>query len=382
VVAVSLGWPDRFFFHALRLARNVLERGAMKLLAPFLLLSCVPLTLLACGGSTQSAHATGGDASAPVDAGLDAPADTYVASTFDAPEEPTPMLDASTPTMLLYSGDGEGFYDDTWEWDGTSWTQLNVPQPDTADGGSLGRSMHAMAQLGDEVVLYGGTANPGQADLADTWTWNGIAWTQLHIAGPPARNGHAMATLGNKVVMYGGCSGPLTDTWTFDGTAWTQVATTGPNPGDFRCGSAMATVGNNVVLFGGVGADASTWLFDGTSWTQSTATGPGMRCFFAMGTLGGKAVMFGGEQDANTFLDDTWTFDGTTWTQLMIQGPAQRFHHAMAPLGGALVLFGGGGPAGGPVPWYGDTWTFDGTAWTMLSATGPVGRLVYTLASR
>jgi hypothetical protein len=101
-----------------------------------------------------------------------------------------------------------------------------------------------------------------------------------------------------------------------------------------------------------------------------------------MATLGGKAVMFGGEQDANTFLDDTWTFDGTSWTQLMIQGPAQRFHHGMATLGGLVVLFGGGGPAGGPVPWYGDTWTFNGTAWAMQSATGPVGRLVYTLASR
>jgi len=81
--------------------------------------------------------------------------------------------------------------------------QLQVPQPDTADGGGLGRSMHAMAQLGKQVVLFGGTADPGQFDLGDTWTWDGIAWTQLHIAGPPARNGHAMATLGDKVVMYG-----------------------------------------------------------------------------------------------------------------------------------------------------------------------------------
>src|ERR1700691_2324253 len=146
--------------------------AGMRFLVLLLVLSGPPLTLLACGGATHAASDAGVDSSAPVDAGLDAPSDTYVAPTFDAPEEPPPMLDASTPTMLVYSGDGEDFYDDTWEWDGTSWTQLTVAQPDTADGGSLGRSMHAMAQLGSEVVLFGGTANPGQFDLGDTWTWN------------------------------------------------------------------------------------------------------------------------------------------------------------------------------------------------------------------
>jgi hypothetical protein len=354
----------------------------MRFFVAFLAMPVLPLALLACGSSNHEVSDAGGDVYAPVEAGLDAPADTYVATGEDAAVEAASTRDASAPAVLLYSGDGEGFYDDTWEWDGTQWTQLTVSQPDTADGGSLGRMNHAMAQLGNEVVLFGGQASPGQFALGDTWTWNGIAWTQLHIAGPPARWGHSMATLGNEVVMYGGCNGNLTDTWTFDGTAWTQVAMTGANPGSARCGSGMATVGSNVVLFGGLSGDTETWLFDGTSWTQSTATGPGSRVFFAMSSLGGKAVLNGGEQTANVFLDDTWTFDGTTWTQLMIQGPPQRFHHAMAPLGGVLVLFGGGGIGGGPVPWYGDTWTFDGTAWTMLSATGPAGRLTYTVGAR
>jgi hypothetical protein len=349
-----------------------------------------PLSLLACGGSTSATPDAGADtgapiedSSAPTDAGLDAP----VADDTSMPMEAASARDASAPAILLYSGDGEGFYDDTWEFDGTSWTQLTVPDPASViDGGSLGRSLHAMAQLGNKVVLYGGQANPSQADLGDTWTWDGIAWTQLNVSGPPARYGHSMATLGDKIVMYGGCNGSFeTDTWVFDGTAWTQVAMTGPNPGG-RCAAAMTTVGNSVVIFGGVGSgsltDPGTWLFDGTSWTQSSATGPGPRAYFAMATLGSKAVMFGGEQDANHYLADTWTFDGTTWTQLNIQGPAERFHHGMSTLNGLVVLFGGGGPGGGPVPWYGDTWTFDGTAWTMLSATGPVGRLTYTLGSR
>jgi hypothetical protein len=340
---------------------------------------------LACGGSTKNPSQPVVDSGAPPldgDMPYDAGADTAVYEPIDAPELMPPTPDASTPTVLLYSGDGEGFYDDTWEWDGTSWSEFTVKDPAVTDGGAMGRSMHAMATLGNLVVLYGGTANPDQVDLDDTWTWDGVAWKQVMVAGPPARNGHVMATLGNEIVMYGGCTGPLTDTWTFDGTTWKQVAMTGANPGNFRCGSAMATLGNQVVLFGGVGADPDTWLFDGTTWTKSAATGPGMRSFFSMASLNGKVVMFGGEQDANHYLDDTWVFDGTSWTQLMISGPAQRFHHGMTTLNGQVVLFGGGGPAGGPVPWYGDTWTFDGMKWTMSTANGPIGRLTYTLGSR
>ena len=289
----------------------------MKFVVPFLCVSGMPFALLACGGSTHEVSDAGGDVYAPVEAGIDVPDDTDVAPTYDAPVEAASTRDASAPAMLVYSGDGESFFDDTWEWDGTQWTQLHVLQPDTADGGSLGRMNHAMAQLGNQVVLFGGQASPGQFALGDTWTWDGVAWTQLDIAGPPARWGHSMATLGNKVVLYGGCNGNLTDTWTFDGAAWTQVAMTGSNPGSARCGSGMATAGSDVVLFGGLSGDTETWLFDGTGWTKSSATGPGSRVFFAMASLGGKAVLNGGEQNANVFLDDTWTFDGTTWTQLM-----------------------------------------------------------------
>jgi N-acetylneuraminic acid mutarotase len=336
------------------------------------------LLFLGCGSTGRALTTTdaGMEAAVPYEAGVDAAPD----APYDAPIEAAPLRDASAPAMLLFSGDGEGFYDDTWEWSGTTWTQLQVASPGSVDPSSLGRSQHAMAGLGGKVVLFGGEANPTETDLGDTWTWDGLGWAQVNVTGPPARDGHAMATLGNDVILYGGCapSGQfLDDTWVWNGVQWSQVALTGPNPGG-RCGHAMATAGSSVVLFGGVGSDPDTWLFDGTTWTASPATGPGMRAFHAMGSLGGNAVLFGGEQDANTFLDDTWTFDGTKWTESAVSGPSVRFHHAMAPLGGVLVLFGGGGPAGAPVPWLSDTWTWDGATWTQLQVDGPVGRLVYT----
>jgi hypothetical protein len=62
-----------------------------------------------------------------------------------------------------------------------------------------------MASLGNEVVLFGGTAayrvDAGTLlgepqSLNDTWTFDGTAWTQVTPGEvPPARTGHAMATV-------------------------------------------------------------------------------------------------------------------------------------------------------------------------------------------
>src|SRR6266540_377125 len=59
-----------------------------------------------------------------------------------------------------------------------------------------GRSGHAMATLGDKVVLFGGSSMGGL--LADTWEWDGGTWTQrFPAAHPPPRANHSMTTLGN-----------------------------------------------------------------------------------------------------------------------------------------------------------------------------------------
>jgi hypothetical protein len=90
-----------------------------------------------------------------------------------------------------------------------------------------------MSSLGGKAVLNGGeqTAN---VFLDDTWTFDGTTWTQLMIQGPPQRFHHAMAPLGGVLVLFGGGGiggGPVPwygDTWTFDGTAWTMLSATGP----------------------------------------------------------------------------------------------------------------------------------------------------------
>ncbi len=62
----------------------------------------------------------------------------------------------------------------TWEWDGFDWhfrESTVVPGP---------REMHAMAYDPERrrVALWGGCATPSRAPLNDTWEWDGSSWTR------------------------------------------------------------------------------------------------------------------------------------------------------------------------------------------------------------
>jgi hypothetical protein len=57
---------------------------------------------------------------------------------------------------------------------------------------------------GARTVLFGGNPNVGFLD--DTWEWHGSTWTQVVSAGPSARADHAMAydTQRGRTVLFGG----------------------------------------------------------------------------------------------------------------------------------------------------------------------------------
>src|SRR5262249_27266548 len=134
------------------------------------------------------------------------------------------------------------------------------------------------------TVLFGGGTVGGGTGLNDTWEWDGEYWTQVDAGdrGPPPR-GHAVMAYDvqrNQTVLFGGMSDGLFkgDTWGWDGRNWTLLATSGPSR---RMNSAMAydSKRQRIVLFGGehaasIGPAADTWLWDGAAWTQVPVTGP------------------------------------------------------------------------------------------------------------
>jgi hypothetical protein len=202
---------------------------------------------------------------------------------------------------------------DTWVWDGTNWTQkfpTNSPE-------ARASSAMALDSTHGQVVLFGGWVfGYSYVVYGDTWTWDGINWTQKFPANSPSpRYGHTMTVdSSGRLVMFGGrgVGGVLGETWVWDGTNWTQkFPANSPAP---RSGHAMASDGTGkVVLFGGLDANnallGDTWVWDGTNWTQQTSTqNPSARFAAVMASsLRNQVVLFGGQgSGCCSVLGDTW----------------------------------------------------------------------------
>lgn len=259
--------------------------------------------------------------------------------------------DSQRSRTVLFGGYAPGgVVGDTWTWDGVAWTQTASAVP--------ARRFHAMAHDSQRgrTVLFGGVSS---SYFGDTWEWDGSTWTQVAATGPPPRERHSMAydSRRGRTVLFGGgyvqyptwvdCR----DTWEWDGIAWTRAATSGPAASE----GAMAydeLRGRAVFL----GATGGTWEWDGVTWQQATTTGPSYRHSFAMAYDDRRArtVVFGGI--GSTFLGDTWEWDGTDWTEVAVAGPPARGNHALAydSSRGRIVLF--GGAALFPVVFFGETW--------------------------
>src|SRR5262249_29451141 len=136
------------------------------------------------------------------------------------------------------------------------------------------------------AVLFGGCSSTDRTGcqgplLQDTWLWDGARWARANAGiAPPSRVGHAMAydAARGKVVLFGGCTGNvqacdgLADTWEWDGTAWTEVTNPGPT-GRFSHAMAYDAARKAVVMFGGCQSASvsncdlqDTWEWNGTGW--------------------------------------------------------------------------------------------------------------------
>ena len=282
--------------------------------------------------------------------------------------DPAVAFDSARGRLVMFGGsNGSTPISETWEWDGARWTPLfpaTSPPP---------RSDHSMAYdtRRGRVVLYGGWENPVNPDFNDTWEWDGATWTQIAASpGSAGRSGHALAydSARGKVVLFGGKSktmGVLSDTWEYDGIGWSQrIPVSSPSP---RKGHGLAydSVRGKTILFGGAKgwAESDTWEWDGTNWIQrAPATSPpGRQCDLAFDSLRGRIVLFGG-YDQFTLFSDTWEWDGTIWIQRTPSvSPSTRAFVGLAydSLDGRTILV--GGSAGGVM--FSDAWDWDGSTW-------------------
>ncbi|MEM7201509.1 MAG: kelch repeat-containing protein [Planctomycetota bacterium] len=186
------------------------------------------------------------------------------ASTAPPPRwDPAAAYDAGRQRAVLFGGQGQGggLMDDTWEWDGNAWLrQLPATSPPPRRHAAM-----AFDRLRGRAVLFGGDRGAPSSEFDDTWEWDGATWSQRTTATtPPRRTDHQMYydPTRQQVLLYGGSrsGASIGGLWEFDGIDWTQVSSTGSAP---TRGLALAyhRARGEVVTFGGWGAGQATWRY-------------------------------------------------------------------------------------------------------------------------
>lgn len=161
--------------------------------------------------------------------------------------------DALREVVVLYGGrDNTSARNDTWVWDGTNWQDVSPVHSPPARSFSGGNGLAFDADRG-VVVLFGGR---GGGQLNDTWEWDGLTWTERHPEGewPRARDGHTLAYVpGANVLMTGGDAGGYLrhDAWTWDGVSWRRLRSYPEPPKRSRHAMVYDSTRAELVLFGG-----------------------------------------------------------------------------------------------------------------------------------
>lgn len=309
------------------------------------------------------------------------------------PQLPPPRVGASgvwdpdTSAFILYGGydaaQAGTYLGDTWAWQKGKWTAISstaTPPARAYAGGAYDKATKSF-------VLFGGYNTQTGTNYNDTWTFDGKTWTQQHPAHSPpllseASDRMAYDDATNTVVLLtsGNLGTGASDTWTWDGTDWTEHASaTQPSPRWYPALSFDQDT-NNLVLFGGSsgyqGTDLSdTWQWDGSNWSQLTpAAAPPARAAATMDydPAAHGLVLFGSDHGAT----DTWLYSSGNWSRLSPTAtPTGRGYAVSAydPVDQTeLIGFGGaGGSVGSPL---GDLWYFSGGNWstTLPAAAAPV----------
>jgi len=358
------------------------------------------------------------------------------------------VYDPVRKKTFMFSGwqPGAGFYHaDQWEWDGLAqkWTERMLSSQPSARYG------HAMVwdSARNVAVMFGGFDETG-VRKNDTWEWDGTAWTDKTPAGtkPTPRHGSMMVYDAGraKTVLYSGNTGSgaatagtwVDEMWEWDGTAWTKITITAIssyqyaynyaelvydasrgkvvnyyymdqiweyNPGTGNTGTWTAASPTptkmdtsyppynqagilydsgrqRMVVFGGLSYPRALWELNGADymWTNrsAAANGPIQRQYpgMAFDGMSGKLFVFGGRNASDgTYKQDIWEWSGTDAT-LMTRTtggtkPDGRYQMGFTydSLRDRIWLFGGTGTTTYDDLWY---WTPSTKEWTPLTVSG------------
>ena len=330
-----------------------------------------------------------------------------------ARSQPAIAYDPSIQAVVMFGGYSSGFgaIGDTWLFANNAWTPISASLS-VSPPARWGASMVWDAAAGN-LVMFGGRTLTGFFN--DTWTFSGTAWSNVtRPLAPPARSLFEMAydPVSGQVLVDGGARlnfstgvwGTIDDTWAYAGGTWTNVSQ--PPPGgalDRAAGQAAFDPWSNSVVFVG-GGSTSNWTlgctpidpiqaYAGGRWTESPSSvgPPGVsQEMMTYDAAGDYLLLFGGYGQTGSGTPPTCIQLGATWIRWQgnwtnISGelavaPSARYLSGIAfdPVLNEVLLFGGNGEGA----YLGDTWIFAAAPLVSNASSSPPGvPLAYLLVA-
>ena len=172
------------------------------------------------------------------------------------------------------------------EWDGSSWTEVtDVPVAGIPDASSAGTLTAGL--------IFGGENAAGDGHAAETYEYDGTNWTDGGDLNTARSVGGGAGTQTAALMFGGDKPGTADETEEYNGTSWTNANAMNNTTKDMGSGGLQT----NAMSAGGEGGPAKnlTELYDGTTWstppTLATARHGGSTTSAAAST---SSIYFGG----------------------------------------------------------------------------------------
>lgn len=276
------------------------------------------------------------------------------------------IFDPVGKRLVLFGGNTDaGLSTDTWAFDLSAKTWTKLATLGAPPSGRFGFDA-VYDPVGHQMVIYNGQ---GAGFFNDTWTLN-LTTLEWKDVSPASQNARPRRRYGSaaifdsqtrSMVTFAGFTseaGRFQDTQSFAlaANAWADWTPTGAKP-QVRCllTAAFDPAGRRMIIYAGQrnGALDDIWSFDLASrqWTDLTPAQRPQGRFWSTSFVNnaGRFMIFGGSGAGN--FNDTWEFDLTQrrWTRLEIENPPPSRNAMMGAYiesEDRFIVFGGTGNSG------------------------------------
>ncbi|HET7711837.1 MAG TPA: kelch repeat-containing protein [Thermoanaerobaculia bacterium] len=265
------------------------------------------------------------------------------------------VYDSNHSRVLMFGGrNGRDILNDTWAFQNGDWRRLDTPAspPGRTHAGA------AFDSVRDRVVLYGGFTISADGKttttFTDTWEFDGTTWTQVVQEGPKVTYPRlAYDAARNQTIMVGMNDKNETVTYVYDAGArsWKAIETAAKPACAFDGAATYQPHNNTVVFLEGIcaspGPTTEAWEWDGSNWAKVETTVKPDRLTGAAITYDAAratTLTFGGNSIFGSTISTLWARGAGEWAALLDRTtpmPRSLFTFEADPIRQTIWMFGG-----------------------------------------